>query len=154
MLVGTLWVSAGTASHPLQSSLFFCHFCTTLHYLVTTCGFVAVFDDGDEKTLRRTSLCLKGERHFAESEVRNRHALDVFVFRCKGVEVKGLSFPLILHRLWTNCLWLTRSTSALLSSERRLTEDGGLLKQCECVFVLFFISYARCSTLVPPPLGL
>ena len=34
------------------------------------CGLcVSVFDDGDEKTLRRTSLCLKGERHFAESEV-------------------------------------------------------------------------------------
>lgn len=30
---------------------------------------ISVFDDGDEKTLRRTSLCLKGERHFAESEV-------------------------------------------------------------------------------------
>lgn len=30
---------------------------------------LSVFDDGDEKTLRRTSLCLKGERHFAESEV-------------------------------------------------------------------------------------
>lgn len=30
---------------------------------------VTVFDDGDEKTLRRSSLCLKGERHFAESEV-------------------------------------------------------------------------------------
>lgn len=29
----------------------------------------SVFDDGDEKTLRRSSLCLKGERHFAESEV-------------------------------------------------------------------------------------
>ena len=28
-----------------------------------------MFDDGDERTLRRTSLCLKGERHFAESEV-------------------------------------------------------------------------------------
>ncbi|KFP67032.1 AT-rich interactive domain-containing protein 4A, partial [Cariama cristata] len=30
--------------------------------------FILVFDDGDERTLRRTSLCLKGERHFAESE--------------------------------------------------------------------------------------
>lgn len=30
--------------------------------------FIVVFDDGDERTLRRTSLCLKGERHFAESE--------------------------------------------------------------------------------------
>ncbi|NXV14843.1 ARI4B protein, partial [Cepphus grylle] len=29
---------------------------------------LTVFDDGDEKTLRRSSLCLKGERHFAESE--------------------------------------------------------------------------------------
>lgn len=28
-----------------------------------------MFDDGDEKTLRRSSLCLKGARHFAESEV-------------------------------------------------------------------------------------
>eukprot|EP00057_Strongylocentrotus_purpuratus_P014505 XP_011668979.1 PREDICTED: AT-rich interactive domain-containing protein 4A-like [Strongylocentrotus purpuratus] len=27
-----------------------------------------VFDDGDEKTLRRTLLCLQGERHFHESE--------------------------------------------------------------------------------------
>lgn len=35
---------------------------------VSVCLF-SVFDDGDEKTLRRTSLCLKGERHFAESEV-------------------------------------------------------------------------------------
>uniref|UniRef100_A0A8C9YSF8 Tudor domain-containing protein n=1 Tax=Sander lucioperca TaxID=283035 RepID=A0A8C9YSF8_SANLU len=26
--------------------------------------YTVVFDDGDEKTLRRTSLCLKGERHF------------------------------------------------------------------------------------------
>uniref|UniRef100_A0A8C5QSQ8 Tudor domain-containing protein n=1 Tax=Leptobrachium leishanense TaxID=445787 RepID=A0A8C5QSQ8_9ANUR len=31
--------------------------------------YTVVFDDGDERTLRRTSLCLKGERHFAESEV-------------------------------------------------------------------------------------
>uniref|UniRef100_A0A1A7W9S9 AT rich interactive domain 4A (RBP1-like) n=1 Tax=Iconisemion striatum TaxID=60296 RepID=A0A1A7W9S9_9TELE len=30
--------------------------------------YTVVFDDGDEKTLRRTSLCLKGERHFAVSE--------------------------------------------------------------------------------------
>lgn len=30
--------------------------------------YTVVFDDGDERTLRRTSLCLKGERHFNESE--------------------------------------------------------------------------------------
>ena len=30
---------------------------------------ISVFDDGDERTLRRTMLCLKGEKHFVESEV-------------------------------------------------------------------------------------
>lgn len=30
--------------------------------------YTVVFDDGDETTLRRTSLCLKSGRHFAESE--------------------------------------------------------------------------------------
>ncbi|CAH1262965.1 ARID4A [Branchiostoma lanceolatum] len=30
--------------------------------------YTVVFDDGDERTLRRTSLCLKGEKHFSESE--------------------------------------------------------------------------------------
>lgn len=38
-----------------------------------------MFDDGDEKTLRRTSLCLKGERHFAESEVSGRGLLFPFL---------------------------------------------------------------------------
>jgi len=31
----------------------------------------AVFDDGDENTLRRSKLCLKGSRHFMKSEVSN-----------------------------------------------------------------------------------
>lgn len=30
---------------------------------------ILVFDDGDERTLRRTQLCLKGDKHFIESEV-------------------------------------------------------------------------------------
>nr|XP_054758138.1 AT-rich interactive domain-containing protein 4B-like isoform X1 [Lytechinus pictus] len=30
--------------------------------------YTVVFDDGDEKTLRRTLLCLQGEKHFHESE--------------------------------------------------------------------------------------
>ncbi|XP_077073483.1 AT-rich interactive domain-containing protein 4B isoform X3 [Siphateles boraxobius] len=34
--------------------------------------YTVVFDDGDEKTLRRSSLCLKGARHFAESETLDR----------------------------------------------------------------------------------
>lgn len=33
------------------------------------CLCFTVFDDGDEKTLRRTQCCLKGEKHFIESEV-------------------------------------------------------------------------------------
>uniref|UniRef100_A0A3B4T2S4 AT-rich interactive domain 4A n=1 Tax=Seriola dumerili TaxID=41447 RepID=A0A3B4T2S4_SERDU len=40
------------------------------------CLCVSVFDDGDEKTLRRTSLCLKGERHFAESETLDQLPAD------------------------------------------------------------------------------
>ena len=41
-----------------------------------------VFDDADERTLRRTQLCLKGDKHFMESEVRciffnNSHFLVV-----------------------------------------------------------------------------
>ena len=30
---------------------------------------ITVFDDGDECTLRRSSLCLQGARHFKESQV-------------------------------------------------------------------------------------
>ncbi|XP_061172130.1 AT-rich interactive domain-containing protein 4A-like [Saccostrea echinata] len=36
---------------------------------LTDCSmYTVVFDDGDEKTLRRTQCCLKGEKHFIESE--------------------------------------------------------------------------------------
>ena len=31
-------------------------------------SYTVVFDDGDERTLRRSSLCLKGEKHFNVSE--------------------------------------------------------------------------------------
>ncbi|XP_044291594.1 AT-rich interactive domain-containing protein 4A isoform X2 [Varanus komodoensis] len=40
----------------------------TISKLTDASWYTVVFDDGDERTLRRTSLCLKGERHFAESE--------------------------------------------------------------------------------------
>ncbi|XP_066553115.1 AT-rich interactive domain-containing protein 4B isoform X2 [Amia ocellicauda] len=40
----------------------------TINKLTDASWYTVVFDDGDEKTLRRSSLCLKGERHFAESE--------------------------------------------------------------------------------------
>ncbi|XP_041044028.1 AT-rich interactive domain-containing protein 4B isoform X4 [Carcharodon carcharias] len=39
-----------------------------INKLTDASWYTVVFDDGDERTLRRTSLCLKGERHFAESE--------------------------------------------------------------------------------------
>ena len=39
---------------------------TQIHWY---CFDVAVFDDGDECTLRRSSLCLQGARHFKESQV-------------------------------------------------------------------------------------
>eukprot|EP00079_Xenopus_tropicalis_P016174 XP_004914677.1 PREDICTED: AT-rich interactive domain-containing protein 4B isoform X1 [Xenopus tropicalis] len=39
-----------------------------INKLTDASWYTVVFDDGDEKTLRRSSLCLKGERHFAQSE--------------------------------------------------------------------------------------
>lgn len=38
---------------------------TFSHHLLSPC---VVFDDGDERTLKRSSLCLKGARHFDKSE--------------------------------------------------------------------------------------
>lgn len=109
---------------------------------------VAVFDDGDEKTLRRTSLCLKGERHFAESEVWSVcNVCNVMCCLCfvacaltclrGGLSLFLVAFRLFLaDRLWTNCPWLTQSTLALLSLERRQTEVEGLHRQCEYLWFL------------------
>jgi hypothetical protein len=36
---------------------------------------LSVFDDGDERTLKRSSLCLKGGRHFDKSEVGHQSLL-------------------------------------------------------------------------------
>uniref|UniRef100_A0A8C5GDU9 ARID domain-containing protein n=1 Tax=Gouania willdenowi TaxID=441366 RepID=A0A8C5GDU9_GOUWI len=44
----------------------------TINKLTDASIYTVVFDDGDEKTLRRSSLCLKGARHFAESESLDR----------------------------------------------------------------------------------
>ena len=38
------------------------------HILTHLRSPLAVFDDGDERTLKRSSLCLKGGRHFDKSE--------------------------------------------------------------------------------------
>ncbi|XP_072169690.1 uncharacterized protein [Diadema setosum] len=40
----------------------------TIMKLTDASLYTVVFDDGDEKTLRRTLLCLQGEKHFHESE--------------------------------------------------------------------------------------
>lgn len=48
----------------------------------------AVFDDGDEKTLRRSSLCLKGARHFAESEVSTLLSCRFIAASCLGCLLK------------------------------------------------------------------
>ncbi|XP_017464305.1 PREDICTED: AT-rich interactive domain-containing protein 4A-like, partial [Rhagoletis zephyria] len=34
--------------------------------------YTVVFDDGDERTLKRTSLCLKSGKHFAESDTLDK----------------------------------------------------------------------------------
>ncbi|KAJ0005021.1 hypothetical protein NQD34_011235 [Periophthalmus magnuspinnatus] len=51
----------------------------TINKLTDASIYTVVFDDGDEKTLRRSSLCLKGARHFAESEATS---ISVSVFMC------------------------------------------------------------------------
>ncbi|XP_064621700.1 AT-rich interactive domain-containing protein 4B-like isoform X2 [Lineus longissimus] len=40
----------------------------TINKVVDASMYTVVFDDGDERTLRRTQLCLKGKKHFVESE--------------------------------------------------------------------------------------
>ena len=41
----------------------------TINKVTDSSTYTVVFDDGDENTLRRTQLCLKGEKHFVKSEV-------------------------------------------------------------------------------------
>ncbi|CAL1527631.1 unnamed protein product, partial [Lymnaea stagnalis] len=40
----------------------------TINKLIDHSTYTVVFDDGDERTLRRSQLCLKGDKHFIESE--------------------------------------------------------------------------------------
>ena len=40
----------------------------TLVKITDSSTYTVIFDDGDERTLKRTSLCIKGEKHFNESE--------------------------------------------------------------------------------------
>ncbi|XP_077492806.1 uncharacterized protein LOC144103954 isoform X2 [Amblyomma americanum] len=62
---GTLRVGAHVeAKHPDKNQYIEAVIAKLLDYS----QYTVVFDDGDETTLRRTSLCLKSGRHFAESE--------------------------------------------------------------------------------------
>ncbi|XP_040079055.2 AT-rich interactive domain-containing protein 4A isoform X3 [Ixodes scapularis] len=62
---GTLRVGAHVeAKHPDKNQFFD----AVVGKLLDYSQYTVVFDDGDETTLRRTSLCLKSGRHFAESE--------------------------------------------------------------------------------------
>lgn len=54
-----------------------------------------MFDDGDEKTLRRSSLCLQGEKHFHESEV-SHFRLDLSVLVLDEFWLSWLDFNFIL----------------------------------------------------------
>ena len=62
---GTLRVGAQIeAKHPDKN----CYLEATISKIIDASQYTVIFDDGDITTLRRTSLCLKSGKHFAESE--------------------------------------------------------------------------------------
>uniref|UniRef100_A0A8C1JPP0 Translocase of outer mitochondrial membrane 20 n=1 Tax=Cyprinus carpio TaxID=7962 RepID=A0A8C1JPP0_CYPCA len=75
----------------------------TINKLTDASLYTVVFNDGDEKTLRRSSLCLKGARHFAESETLDRLPLtNPEHFGSPVIGIKGnrggrRSNPMIVH---------------------------------------------------------
>uniref|UniRef100_A0A8C9TCB2 AT-rich interactive domain-containing protein 4A n=1 Tax=Scleropages formosus TaxID=113540 RepID=A0A8C9TCB2_SCLFO len=82
--------------------------------------YTVVFDDGDERTLRRTSLCLKGERHFAESETLDQLPLT---------NPEHFGTPVIGKK--TNRGRRSSLVATLGSRKRRLNDD--LLGKVACV---------------------
>ena len=99
-----LWFSLGKETSTTQLN----HNKFPISFLFTF--LFQVFDDGDERTLRRTSLCLKGERHFNESEVfmekKSLFQYVSFIVRSLIREFKGelqafaVFFVSSLFRLW------------------------------------------------------
>uniref|UniRef100_A0A1A7YWJ3 AT-rich interactive domain-containing protein 4B n=1 Tax=Iconisemion striatum TaxID=60296 RepID=A0A1A7YWJ3_9TELE len=93
----------------------------TINKLTDASIYTVVFDDGDEKTLRRSSLCLKGARHFAESETLDRLPLTnpehfgTPVIRKKGNRGRR-SNPIQEEEL-------SSSSSEEEESDQRLNED-------------------------------
>lgn len=62
---GTLRVGASVeAKHPDKN----CFLEATISKIIDASQYTVIFDDGDITTLRRSSLCLKSGKHFAESE--------------------------------------------------------------------------------------
>lgn len=62
---GPLRVGASIeAKHPDKN----CYLEATISKIIDASQYTVIFDDGDITTLRRTSLCLKSGKHFAESE--------------------------------------------------------------------------------------
>ena len=59
-----------------------------------------VFDDGDERTLRRTNICIMGERHFQEDEVSK------YLFKFYKNELHLITEPFCLFDLI--CLLFSR----------------------------------------------
>lgn len=63
---GTLRVGATVeAKHPDRNNVF-CE--AIINKIMDQSQYTVVFDDGDETTLRRTSLCLKSGKHYSESK--------------------------------------------------------------------------------------
>lgn len=58
--------------------------------------YTVVFDDGDEATLKRTSLCLKSGKHFAESETLDQLPLTNPEHFGNPVSLGNYSFQLII----------------------------------------------------------
>ena len=74
-------------------------------------SYTVVFDDGDERTLKRTSLCIKGEKHFNESETLDHLPLtDPENFGTPVMQVCSINyswfyitFPWIMETLFQTC---------------------------------------------------
>lgn len=65
LIKGTLRLNSHVeAKHPDKNQIME----AIINKIIDQSQYTVVFDDGDETTLRRTSLCLKSGKHFAESE--------------------------------------------------------------------------------------
>ncbi|TPP66306.1 AT-rich interactive domain-containing protein 4A [Fasciola gigantica] len=103
--------------------------------------YTVVFDDGDKRTLRRTQLVIKGERHFKESEVSAKFVSTwITAYRmCR----KAHSSAGAKHRA-AECYWFQSSSSLLIGSVERS------LKSVSCSIFLVSIMSLDCLPLTNP----